>query len=103
MGNSIVFIFLLITTILAYMAIGQLTGKVKTRGNSAAMIIFLTIEGLKVVASVVLFFTKEQLHNYFAEHKFTAEVYLSIIWLVFDVTQLMVLFCIHRQNFKKYD
>jgi hypothetical protein len=88
---------------LAYRAIGKLTGKVKTRGNSAAMIIFLTIEGLKVVVSLVLFFTKEQLHNYFAEHKFTAEVYLSIIWLVFDVTQLMVLFCIHRQNFKKYD
>jgi len=88
---------------LAYRAIGKLTGKVRTRGNSAAMIIFLTIEGLKVVVSVVLFFTKEQLHNYFAEHKFTAEVYLSIIWLVFDVTQLMVLFCIHRQNFKKYD
>ena len=88
---------------LAYRAIGQLTGKVKTRGNSAAMIIFLTIEGLKLVVSVLLFFTKEQLHNYFAEHKFTAEVYLSTIWLVFDVTQLMVLFCIHRQNFKKYD
>jgi len=102
-GNSIVFIFLLITTILAYMVIGQMTGKVKTRGNFAAMIIFLTIEGLKVVANVVLFFTKEKSLNYFSEHKLIAEIYLSVIWLVFDVTQLVVLFCIHRQNLKKYD
>jgi nucleoside diphosphate kinase len=85
------------------MAIRQLTGSVKTRGNSAAMIIFLTIEGLKIVASVVLFFTEEQLHHYFHEHKLTAEVYFYAIWLVFDVTQVTVLFCIHHQNFKKYD
>lgn len=81
----------------------QLTGKVSNNGVLAAIIIFVSIEAIKIGIVVTVALVDIKTFTFIKNHVDIAEILFTVFWLMFDVTPLVALFWIHRVNFQAFD
>lgn len=95
-ADSAAFLLLLVTTVLAIKSIKALSGNTSTTGVSVAMIVFCTIQAVKVATEATLYLLKSSLIHFLSRDDALSQGIEAAVWVMFDLTPLIVLLWIHR-------
>lgn len=84
------------TTIQVLKSIKALSGNTSTTGVYVAIIVFCTMQAIKVASTVAIYLIGGDLIQFLAQNTIWAMASEAALWMTFDLTPLIVLFWIHR-------
>jgi len=94
--NILCFALLLFTTVQVLKSIKALSGNTSTTGVYVAIIVFCTMQAIKVASTVTIYLIGGDLIQFLAQNTIWAMASEAALWMTFDLTPLIVLFWIHR-------
>lgn len=94
--NILCFALLLFTTVQVLKSIKALSGNTSTTGVYVAIIVFCTMQAIKVASTVAIYLIGGDLIQFLAQNTIWAMASEAALWMTFDLTPLIVLFWIHR-------